>query len=711
METNSFKFGEFLLDAKEKVLLCNGKPISITPKAFQLLQILVENHGHLVGRNELINKIWADSSVEEGNLTFTVRLLRKALSDSKQNPQFIETVPKRGYRFIAEVKEFFPANEDKISPPASKTFHSPIDFNERKAKNLYFPLAISAVFLASAIALGIWLVRSKNSNLPILSAPFSSEKLSTNGKVVHAVISPDGKNVVYTNGVKEKQSIWLRQLETGNNLEIIPPSNDKYAGLAFSPDGNFLYFVRQSKGNTTPTILYRVSIFGGIPQEISKETEGWLSLSPDGKQISFVRCQYRDDENCSLWIADSAAGKNERKVVLRPRPLRIADNQISPDGKSIAFAVGQSENQANEFSLMKVDLESGAENELSKEKFFNIKSLAWLPDQSGLLITTRKNTERNFRIWQVSTATGEAVPLTNDSETYSALDLDKEAANLVSTQVKLDSRIRLVNAEKAALSRNLVNASSVSFASDGKIYFSSIMSGNGEIWSVNADGSNQRQLTNNPANETTIIVSPDNNSVFFSSNRTGAVQVWQMNPDGSNQKQITQKEGGFPLFVSPDGEWVYYHHGITRTLWRVSLKDGGEQLILNKAKNNFAISPDGLQVAFAERQGAERILTVASLTDGKTVKTFHLANKKDLVPEIVWMSDGKNLAYISANIEYENNILWLQPLAEEKPRQIATLDDEEMNEILSLAVSPDGKTFAIVQGGWLHDAVLIKGLK
>ena len=101
LNNQKFEFGDFLLDAKEKTLLRQGKPLAITPKAFQLLLVLVENHGHLIEKDELMKAVWRDSFVEEGNLSFTVTLLRKALDDDAQKPRFIETVPRRGYRFIA----------------------------------------------------------------------------------------------------------------------------------------------------------------------------------------------------------------------------------------------------------------------------------------------------------------------------------------------------------------------------------------------------------------------------------------------------------------------------------------------------------------------------------------------------------------------------------------------------------------------------------
>jgi DNA-binding winged helix-turn-helix (wHTH) protein/Tol biopolymer transport system component len=711
LETEGFEFDGFLLDTKQKVLLREGKPVPITPKTFQLLLALVENHGRLVEKDELMKAVWADSFVEAGNLAFTMRLLRKALGDDTQKPRFIETVPRRGYRFIAEVRVVAKeTDENNDSPPTAAQTPEQIPAAAPRFKKFAFPILALSI---AVILIGVWLVKSKNlAAAPVLSAPFASEKLSTNGKVTYAVLSPDGKNVIYTNGRgSDKESIWVRQLENGSSVEIIPPSDDIYYGLAISPDGNTLYFVRHPRQGGEPKSIYRVSIFGGVPQKTVHDTQGWISLSPDGAKISFVRCYFRDDEFCSLMTADSADGKNEKRIVTSPRPIRIGDNRISPDGKSIAFAAGQSTTASNEFGLSEVDLESGAQRELTDEKFFDIKNLVWLPDKSGWLFTASKIPNKNFRIWQVSAVTGKAVALTKDSETYAVLGLDREATKIITTQFKQDFRLRLLPTENPSLSRILADASSVSFAPDGKVYFSSIMSGNDEIWSIKADGSEQRQLTNNVTDESAPLVSPDNNSVYFLSNQTGAAQMWRMNTDGSNQTQITRREGGAPVFISPDGGWVYYRHSLSSALWRVSTGSGEEQLVLDKAKSRFAVSPDGLQVAFFDRQGEERILTVVSLTGGQIIKTFRLADSKAFPLHLVWMPDKKNLAYISVSRENENNILWLQSMDGAAPQQIAVLGNEEMSEGFGLAVSPDGKSFAFVQGGWRHDAVLLKGLR
>jgi hypothetical protein len=127
----------------------------------------------------------------------------------------------------------------------------------------------------------------------------------------------------------------------------------------------------------------------------------------------------------------------------KDRDESFRSNQISPDGKTVAFAVGQSDNAANEFGLVEVNIEDGAERELTTQKFFNIHTLAWLPNQSGLLITASRIPNRNFLLWQVSAATGDASPLTKDSENYSDLSLDKAAGVIVATHTRDDFNLLL----------------------------------------------------------------------------------------------------------------------------------------------------------------------------------------------------------------------------------------------------------------------------
>jgi len=252
--SNLYEFGDFRLDTKERILMCGDQPIALTPKGFELLSVMVENHGRLLGKNELMDRIWADSFVEESNLTFNIRQLRKILGDDAQNPTYIKTVRQHGYRFIADVKQITAEEKRKVEAEVSTVEEKPKDeafapsaFQPAeialaarppappKTKNFLVPVFVaSIILLVGAAVIGSWYARSQSSapTAPVLSAPFSSEKLSTNGKVINAVLSPDGRNVVYTYGTNsDKESVWIRQLDDGSNIEIIPPSDDIYAGL------------------------------------------------------------------------------------------------------------------------------------------------------------------------------------------------------------------------------------------------------------------------------------------------------------------------------------------------------------------------------------------------------------------------------------------------------------------------------------------------
>src|SRR5882672_521101 len=100
-----YRFGDFTVDTDQKVLLRQGKPLPLTPKVFDTLLILIEHSGRIVEKEELMSRLWPDTFVEEANLTFNIQQLRKALGDDARHPQFIETVARRGYRFIAHVEE------------------------------------------------------------------------------------------------------------------------------------------------------------------------------------------------------------------------------------------------------------------------------------------------------------------------------------------------------------------------------------------------------------------------------------------------------------------------------------------------------------------------------------------------------------------------------------------------------------------------------
>jgi Tol biopolymer transport system component/DNA-binding winged helix-turn-helix (wHTH) protein len=751
-----YEFGEFRLDMKEKILTRRQKPVALTPKVFEMLCVFVENRGRLIEKEELMEKIWADSFVEDSNLTFNIRQLRKALGDSAQQPRFIQTVPRHGYRFIAEVREIAaeisPKNAvaektsgESFEPsfPLETDFHAPEKVEEKSSveisrtafksppKNLSrkFPTvslaAACLVVLSAASLLAAFIYNNRGAFSavpnPILNAKFTSEQLTNAGGVYEAVISPDGKLAAYSNEIGGKTGIWIRRFETGENFQIIPNADEAYYALSFSRDSRELYFSRGSRTNETHRIgIFRVSIFGGIPQQIVADTYGWFSVSPDDRQISFIRCARADDDYCSLFVADRDGG-NERKLLTRPRPIVIRDNQFSPDGKRIAAAVGQARSSSSEFGLLEVDLATGVEREITKHKFSTIHYLRWLPDQSALLLTAFEPPLNSVKIFQVSTSGEEIKVLTGDSSVnYDCLSLDRAGEKMVTTQTVANYRLWLAPFDQPQAARPIATAAEAMyygqsvfvFAPGGKkIVFASAADVNQQIWTMNADGSEQRQLTTGQGTNWQPRLAPDGSYILFASNRSGAAQIWRMNLDGSNQTRVTEGAAGSrPIHVSADGKTVYFESPRDSTLGKIVIGANGETvstIISDERMFQPAISPDETRVAYFSRKPHEPFqIALMSLADAAIVKSIPLPEEGSIPIKLVWSPDGDSLFYASK--KHDQTVVWRLRLETGKSEIYADLGAETVSDF---AFSSDGKSFAFTRGKALHDAFLITGLK
>lgn len=707
VETKQFyEFGEFCLDVTNQALLRDGINVSITKKMFETLNVLVENADRLVEKDELMQKIWHDRFVEESNLTFNIKMLRRALGDSASAPRFIETIPRRGYRFIADVR----AGREK---PASETAAAekklrPPQILKKSSLTTISLLVAAALFLGLAsLALNR---RFAFFQAPVLAAEFNAVKLSDTGKTRLSIISPNGKYVAYTNEVNGKQSLWLRQLASSNNTQILPPSLESYYGLAFSHDSETLFFTRQISGKTLPMGLFSVPVTGGVPVKITEGSQGWISISPDDKQISFVRYDGFTSTSNHLMMID-VDGQNERVIKTSESPNVFWANEFSPDGKKLAAVYGHSKNSAKMINLVEIDLETGEQRRLTSRSFFNIKSLAWLPDQSGLLFSGHETIGTATNIWQLDYQSGRAEPLTKDSIYYGQLTLDKTAEKLVATTIDADFRLFVSDVANPNNVRDLIKArDGLAFTPDGKIVYASDLAGSEDIWLMDADGDNQRQLTNESSLESDPLVSPDNRFIFFASNRTGERQIWRMNLDGSNQLRITRKEGGFPRFITSDGKWLYFQSAFSKMVMKVSTSGGDEAPVFDEKTGYYcAFSPDGSKMAYLyqDLETKEFVMAVRSL-ENQSIVSRYLIQPKETVPlYLKWMADGKSVGYI-INDGKGKNALWIQKLDEASPKLEYDLGGEE---IMEFQFSPDGRTFAFIRGDWKHDAVLLTGLK
>jgi len=278
------------------------------------------------------------------------------------------------------------------------------------------------------------------------------------------------------------------------------------------------------------------------------------------------------------------------------------------------------------------------------------------------------------------------------------ISLDKQADKMIATQFGNDFHLHFsANGD----TRILAPGASITFAPDGKMVYPTY---DGDIWTINRDGGEQRQLTNSRFNDFSPRVSPDGRFIFFTSQRSGVTQVWRMNADGSSQTQVTKTEGGYPRFVTPDGKWIYYLSNMRQTLWKVAA-DGGEEIQVSERKMySPAFTPDGQMVAYVFPDQGMKI-GVMSLADNKLLKVYAPADETPWPHLLDWSTDNRTLNYVIRGDT--KNSLWQQSMDEDRPRFVADLGDKEISDF---AVAPDGDGFAYVRGEWLHNAVLISSL-
>jgi Tol biopolymer transport system component len=373
-----------------------------------------------------------------------------------------------------------------------------------------------------------------------------------------------------------------------------------------------------------------------------------------------------------------------------------------------------------------VSVADGALRPLTGRGWLFIGSVRWLADGSGVVFNAREQVLGALQIWHVSYPQGEVRRITNDLNSYAAysLSLTAEADSIVSVQgdpisnlwVAPDgdtSRARAVTARKNVQEGHYA----VTWTSDGKLLYDTDANGKSSIWVVNADGSDPKPLTDGAADDYAPQAPPDGRTIIFGSRRTNLYEVWRMDWDGGNPRQLTQ-ETGVPTFsVSPDGRWVIYNPFVGG-IRKVSV-DGGPpiELVAQGDEGNPQLSPDGRFLAYLFNDEATKRpkLAVINAEGGAPVKTFNLpvtsrgiyeSGFSTLYRGFHWSPDGRALVYINTLSGISN--LWRQPLDSGAPKQIT---DFKSDLIYNFAYSRDGRTLAFSRGSHTRDAVLISEVK
>jgi Tol biopolymer transport system component/DNA-binding winged helix-turn-helix (wHTH) protein len=719
-----YRFGEFTLDADQKVLLRNGTPVPLAPKIFDTLLILVENASRIVEKDALMNRLWPDTFVEEANLTFNIQQLRKALGDNARKPLFIETVARRGYRFIAEMgaasdtensvqdngseaeKKLIGVDIGSLSRPEA----SGQPLKRASPQKLPYIFAVS-VFAVLAIG-GIALYARHNSNVagnptqPRI--PFKSAQITTlsNGKALRTAVSPDGKQVAYVLEEKAGQSLWLRRTAVESSVQIIPAGNVEFLSVNFSRDGDLIYYVTSEPRKLEGT-LYSVPVLGGPTRKFVEHAAGPISLSHDGTQLAFMICQSETEGIMRLMIA-STDGSSVHQLYAENQPIGLSIKMPpawSPDDSQVAILRTDTREILRKF--IAVNLRDSSVTNISRNEWKLVDGAEWTAD--GLFVSGQHKTDDNFQLWQIDPVKQTAQRLTNDSNRYDGVSLTRDDRRLATIQNVTLTQLWSIPLADPHNFKQITSGSScyddVSFTPQGKLLYSARPKGMGDIWQMEADDRNHLALTENAGSNYSPVSSPDGRFVFFTSNRGKTYSIYRSLADGSGARKLTDDdvEESQPD-CSPDSKTVVFHNYLTGSwpLKKVSA-EGGTPVILNDRWNLWpAISPDGNLVAVwhADKFADEWKLGLISLKNGGSpIKSFSVPSPEG---RIRWTADGRGLLYI-VTVDGVSNI-WCQPMDGGKPVPVTQFQNDL---IFSFAVSPDGKNVVCERGTVAQDVILL----
>ena len=649
-----YEFGACRLDVQRRVLTRDGHPVSLTPKTFELLLLLVQSQGRALSKQQLMSALWSDTFVDEANLSFQISALRKALGDGAS--QWVETIPKHGYRFAGDVIAIPAGGDDaaKSEALASASSHA----TDKVAHRPYvWPWIITMAVLIVIIAASWVVLLTRSTEEVRAKVPVTIPLTTDPGYETTPSFSPDGSQVAFAWSKESKPDydIYVKLVGPGEPLQLTTdPARD--LNPAWSPKGGLIAFERFTMFGKAD--LYVIPALGGAAEQriasgvavnagYGSGPNSSIAWTPDGKWLA----HWADDQRSGIWLFG----------VDNPDKRRLTDDgagaAFSEDGRRMAYIRGVNTGVALYVLPLTAELTAAAPPTRVTPEVSFIRTVAWTPQGDGLVFSGSGHLGVP-RLYKVTLAANhvdavgepELLPFGENGDAFS---ISSRTGSLVYSAYLRDTALLRLDLQEpdrppVPVAVSTYDELTPDYSPDGlRIAFTSTRTGAEEIWVADADGSKARQvttmngpicsapqwspnglkilfqstgtatsralyvvdpqtrvserLTNGPNEDNQASWSRDGKMIYFLSTPPSRPdrQIWKMPSAGGRREQVTRQGGLFGI-ESIDQQYLYYAKAVGSdraiSIWRV-LVNGGEEIPVVDGLNNpqsFAVARDGL---------------------------------------------------------------------------------------------------------------------
>ena len=594
----------------------------------------------------------------------------------------------------ADLKRLKRETDSARSPVASDAVAT-----ARKSRKTIYAVVAGVAAIAMAGGIYFWKSRPRGLNLQNMKIA----QVTNSGNATIAAVSPDGRYIVYVLREGAEESLWVEQLATGSKVQVLAPDQVHFVALNFTPDGNYVMFVRSDKSSTNFHYLHQMAVLGGPTRQIIKDVDSAPAFSPDGQMFAFTRGILERPGNDLLTSALDGTGEH---LLAQRTGFSVGEATVSwsPDGRTLAMVSGQTRDKANRWVVETVSPKTGEKRDLYAFSY-PARAVAWLPDGSAVMVVTIDPQNLRSQIFLVSYPGGELGRVTNDLSNYDrcCLEITRDGNALVALQEVTLSDIWVANADGSD-ARQVTSGEALGVGLDWMRKRIAERSSLGSWYFVNADGSHKTPLINDHKQHLTLNACPDGKYLVYDTWNNGNFELWRSESDGSNPLKLTELPVAGGGICMPDSRSVLY--ASDRTMWRVSI-DGGASEKTDYPFAELGFSADGklmfhtLQRVVSGNMQNGLVLSEAS---GKpTLGTFDVPYG---MRSPRFTPDSKAIAYLVSRDHAIN--IWEQPLTGGDPIQLTKFTSGDM---FAFSWSQDGKQLAFSRGQRKTDVVMMNNLR